>query len=62
MQVVDRYDLSDRAATGVMMSGGHKAVQQGIRVKLPAGLSIAIVKTRARIAPGCSSGSDWTSA
>jgi cytochrome c peroxidase len=33
----DRYDLSDRAAAGVMMSGGRKAVQQGVRVKLPAG-------------------------
>jgi cytochrome c peroxidase len=34
-----RYDLSDRPAAGVMMSGGRKAVQQGVRVKLPAGLS-----------------------
>jgi cytochrome c peroxidase len=34
-----RYDLSDRPAAGVMMSGGRKAVQQGVRVKLPAGLT-----------------------
>jgi cytochrome c peroxidase len=34
--LADRYDLSDRPATGVMMSGGRKAVQQGVRVKLPA--------------------------
>jgi len=31
-----RYDLSDRPAQGVKMSGG-KAVQQGVRVKLTAG-------------------------
>jgi cytochrome c peroxidase len=35
--LADRYDLSDRPAAGVMMSGGRKAVQQGVRVKLPAG-------------------------
>src|SRR5437016_10201408 len=34
-----RYDLSNRPAPGVMMSGGRKAVQQGARVKLPAGLT-----------------------
>jgi cytochrome c peroxidase len=34
-----RYDLSDRPAAGVMMSGGRKAVQQEVRVKLPAGLT-----------------------
>ena len=34
-----RYDLSDRPAAGVMMASGHKAVQQGVRVKLPAGLT-----------------------
>jgi cytochrome c peroxidase len=33
-----RYDLSDRASA-VMMSGGKKAVQQGIRVKLPEGMT-----------------------
>ena len=32
-----RYDLSDRPAKGVMMSGGKKAVQEGIRAKLPKG-------------------------
>lgn len=31
----ERYDLSDRSAKGVMMSGGRKPVQEGIRVKLP---------------------------
>jgi len=34
-----RYDLSNTAVPGVMMSGGRKAVQQGVRVKLPAGTS-----------------------
>jgi cytochrome c peroxidase len=32
-----RYDLSDRPMPGVMMSGGLKPVQDGVRVKLPAG-------------------------
>jgi cytochrome c peroxidase len=32
-----RYDLADRPMPGVMMSGGLKPVQDGIRVKLPAG-------------------------
>ena len=31
----ERYDLSDRAVPGVMMSGGRKPVQAGVRVKLP---------------------------
>jgi cytochrome c peroxidase len=30
-----RYDLSNRPAKEVMMSGGRKAVQEGVRVKLP---------------------------
>jgi cytochrome c peroxidase len=34
--LADRYDLSDRPAAGVNMSRG-KAVQDGVRVKLPAG-------------------------
>ncbi len=34
----ERYDLSDRPAKGVKMSRG-KAVQAGIRVKLPAGMT-----------------------
>ena len=34
-----RYDLSDHPLGGVMMSGGRKAVQGGVRVKLPAGTS-----------------------
>ncbi|MER9657505.1 cytochrome B6 [Mesorhizobium sp. M0152] len=33
----DRYDLADRPISGVMMSGGRKAVQEGVRVKLPPG-------------------------
>ena len=37
--LADRYDLSDRPSAGVMMSGGRKAVQQGVRVKLPPGLT-----------------------
>jgi cytochrome c peroxidase len=35
----ERYDLSNRPAEGVMMSGGKKAVQEGVRVKLPAGVT-----------------------
>lgn len=31
----ERYDLSDRPAKGVEMSGGKKPVQEGVRVKLP---------------------------
>ncbi len=34
----ERYDVSDRAAAGVMMSRG-KAVQEGVRVKLPEGVT-----------------------
>jgi cytochrome c peroxidase len=34
-----RYDIADRPMPGVMMSGGKKAVQGGIRVKLPAGVT-----------------------
>lgn len=33
-----RYDLSDRASD-VMMSAGRKAVQKGVRVKLPEGVT-----------------------
>jgi cytochrome c peroxidase len=36
--LADRYDLSDKPASGVTMSRG-KAVQEGARVKLPAGVS-----------------------
>lgn len=32
-----RYDLSDRPIEGMTMSGGRKAVQAGVRVRLPAG-------------------------
>lgn len=35
----ERYDLSDRPAEGVIMSGGTKAVQKGVRVKLPEGVT-----------------------
>jgi cytochrome c peroxidase len=34
----DRYDLSDRPS-GMMMSGGRKTVQEGVRVKLPEGVT-----------------------
>lgn len=35
----ERYDLSNRPADGLMMSGGRKAIQQGVRVKLPQGIT-----------------------
>jgi cytochrome c peroxidase len=35
----ERYDLADRPMRGVMMSGGRKAVQDGVRVKLRSGAS-----------------------
>jgi cytochrome c peroxidase len=35
----NRYDLADRPMPGVKMSGGRKAVQDGVRVKLPPGTS-----------------------
>jgi len=34
-----RYDLREQPAEGVMMSGGRKAVQKGVRVKLPEGVT-----------------------
>jgi len=34
-----RYDLGDQAIPGIMMSGGRKPVQGGVRVKLPAGVT-----------------------
>jgi cytochrome c peroxidase len=34
-----RYDLSDRPMAGVMMSGGRKAVQGAVRVRLPQGVT-----------------------
>jgi hypothetical protein len=43
-----RYDLADRPQPGVVMSGGRKPVQGGVRVKLPAGVtweSLATVST-----------------
>src|SRR4051812_17544672 len=33
----ERYDLSNRPMPGVMMSGGKKAVQGGVRVRLSSG-------------------------
>ncbi len=35
----ERYDLSNRPAEGVMMSGGRKPIQEGVRVRLPEGMS-----------------------
>ncbi|MFH1673399.1 MAG: cytochrome B6 [Pseudomonadota bacterium] len=35
----ERYDLSNRPAKGVMMSGGKKPLQEGVRVKLPKGMT-----------------------
>lgn len=35
----ERYDLSNKPIAGVMMSGGRKAVQDGVRVKLRSGTS-----------------------
>jgi hypothetical protein len=34
-----RYDLADQPIPGVMMSGGRKAVQGDVRVKLPSGIT-----------------------
>jgi len=47
--LAERYDLSNRpAAGGVMMSGGRKAVQQGVRVKLAGGMTL---EQRAAMSP-----------
>lgn len=35
----ERYDLSNKPAKGAMMSGGKKEVQEGVRVKLPSGMT-----------------------
>ena len=35
----ERYDLSDRASSEVMMSGGRKAIQEGVRVRLSEGMT-----------------------
>jgi cytochrome c peroxidase len=37
--LAQRYDLADRPMPGVMMSGGRRPVQDGVRVKLPEGTS-----------------------
>jgi cytochrome c peroxidase len=37
--LAERYDLADRPAPGLMMSGGRKAVQAGVRTKLPQGVT-----------------------
>ena len=34
-----RYDLSNRPMPGVVMSGGRKHVQEGVRIKLPDGVT-----------------------
>jgi hypothetical protein len=34
-----RYDLSNNPIPGMMMSGGRKPVQGGVRVKLPPGIT-----------------------
>jgi cytochrome c peroxidase len=34
-----RYDLADHPFPGLMMSGGRKPIQEGVRVKLPAGVT-----------------------
>ncbi|MBN1932691.1 MAG: cytochrome B6 [Desulfobacterales bacterium] len=35
----ERYDLSNQPAKGVMMSAGRKSIQEGVRVKLPSGVT-----------------------
>src|SRR3954469_19667300 len=35
----ERYDLSDRPIPGVMMSGGRKPVQGGVRARLSSGVT-----------------------
>lgn len=42
-----RYDLSDRPRQGMMMSGGTKPVQDGVRVRLPEGGSWDALATMA---------------
>ena len=37
--LAQRYDMADRPMAGVMMSGGRKAVQDGVRVRLPQGVT-----------------------
>lgn len=37
--LAQRYDLTDRPVPGVTMSGGRKAVQGGVRVRLPQGVT-----------------------
>jgi cytochrome c peroxidase len=37
--LAQRYDLSDHPMQGAMMSGGRKPVQDGLRVKLPQGVT-----------------------
>jgi cytochrome c peroxidase len=37
--LAQRYDLADHPMQGVMMSGGRKPVQDGLRVKLPQGVT-----------------------
>ncbi len=37
--LTERYDLANKPASGVMMSAGRRAVQGGVRVKLPSGVT-----------------------
>jgi hypothetical protein len=41
----NRYDIADHPMDGVMMSGGMKPVQAGVRVKLPEGVTWASLAT-----------------
>jgi cytochrome c peroxidase len=50
-----RYDLADRPMAGVMMSGGRKAVQEGVRVRLPEGQTW---ESLAEMSPGQIRGAD----
>ncbi|WP_085025994.1 cytochrome B6 [Ensifer aridi] len=42
----ERYDLSDHPMKGVMMSGRRKAVQAGVRVKLPKGVNWDVLNAK----------------
>jgi hypothetical protein len=35
----ERYDLGNRPAAGLMMSGGKKPIQESVRAKLPEGMT-----------------------
>jgi cytochrome c peroxidase len=44
--LAQRYELADRPIQGVMMSGGRKPVQDGVRVKLPPGMTWDVLADR----------------